>query len=58
MSVGNFFITKANVVYIFHVLPLVQYKRMIKTKKRGYHETLHSRDNLSVTYWNDNNVVV
>ena len=31
---------------------------MLKTKERSYYETLHSQDNLSVTCWNDNNVVV
>ena len=28
---------------------------MIKTKERDYYEMLHSQDNLSVMYWNDNN---
>ena len=52
------FITKVNVFYIFHVLPQHQYKRMVKTKVRGYYKMLHSQDNLSVTCWNDNNIVL
>ena len=31
---------------------------MIETKERRYYETLHSQDDLSVTYLNNNNVVV
>lgn len=31
---------------------------MIETKERRYYETLHRQDNLSVTYLNNNNIVV
>ena len=31
---------------------------MTETKERGYYETLHSRDNLSVTSWDDNKVII
>ena len=40
--IGNFFIMKVNVVYIFDVLPQLQHKGMIKKKERGYYERLHS----------------